>query len=139
MIAYSEVWAFTETPGQGNRAGVVLDAAELSDADMQALATFLEAPETVFVIRIGDGRVRVRYFTPTQEVEFCGHATVALGLMLAQAGHWEGEALELETLSGRVPLRLVSEAGVPAQAWMRHRRHESRLLPPGLRARLADA
>ena len=139
MIAYSEVWAFTPTPGQGNRAGVVLDAAALSDADMQGLATFLEAPETVFVIRRGDGRVRVRYFTPTQEVEFCGHATVALGLMLAQAGLWQGEALELETLTGRVPLRLVSEAGVPVQVWMRQRRHETRAVPPAYRHRLAEA
>ena len=73
MIAYSEVCAFTSTPGQGNRAGVVLDAADLTDAEMQALATFLDAPETVFVIDRGSGRVRVRYFTPTQEVVFCGH------------------------------------------------------------------
>ncbi|GHF30620.1 PhzF family phenazine biosynthesis protein [Deinococcus metalli] len=139
MIAYSEVRAFTATPGQGNRAGVVLDAAALTDAEMQALATYLDAPETVFVIRMGDGRVRVRYFTPTCEVAFCGHATVALGLMLAQAGYWAGEALELETLSGRVPLRLISDAGVPVQVWMRQHRHESRLLPTTLRSRLADA
>ncbi|PNY80019.1 PhzF family phenazine biosynthesis isomerase [Deinococcus koreensis] len=139
MIAYSEVSAFTSTPGQGNRAGVVLDAADLSDAEMQALARFLEAPETVFVTRMGGGRVRVRYFTPTQEVVFCGHATVALGLMLAQAGYWRGEALELETLAGRVPLRLVSEAGVPSQVWMRQRRHETRPLAPAYRARLAEA
>ncbi|WP_309571178.1 PhzF family phenazine biosynthesis isomerase [Deinococcus sp.] len=139
MIAYSEVWAFTNTPGQGNRAGVVLEAADLSDAEMQALAAYLDAPETVFVIRRGDGRMRVRYFTPTQEVEFCGHATVALGLTLAQAGQWAGEALELETLSGRVPLRLISEAGVPAQVWMRQRRHESRLLPSTLRGPLSEA
>lgn len=139
MIAYSEVSAFTDTPGQGNRAGVVFGALSLSDHEMQALAAFLDAPETVFVIRMGDGRVRVRYFTPTQEVPFCGHATVALGLMLAQQGHWQGEPLELETLSGRVPLRLVSEAGVPTHVWMRQHRYDSRPLPPGMRARIADA
>ena len=49
MIAYSEVSAFTETPGHGNRAGVVLDATHLSRQDMQALAEMIGAPETVFI------------------------------------------------------------------------------------------
>ncbi|WP_291423119.1 PhzF family phenazine biosynthesis protein [Deinococcus sp.] len=139
MIAYSEVSAFTGTPGQGNRAGVVLGAGELSEEQMQKLAAFLEAPETVFVTRSENGLVRVRYFTPTQEVEFCGHATVALGLVLAQAGYWAGEALELETLAGRVPLRLVSEAGVPRQVWMQQCRHETRPVPRALHSELAEA
>lgn len=139
MIAYSEVSAFTLTPGQGNRAGVVLDASGLSEQQMQALAAFLEAPETVFVTRLGGHLVQVRYFTPTQEVEFCGHATVALGLMLAQAGLWAGENLELETLAGRIPLRLVCEAGIPHQIWMRQKRHETRPLPLSVRAELAEA
>lgn len=144
MIAYSEVSAFTRTPGLGNRAGVVLDAAGLSETEMRELAAFLGAPETVFVTRMsltrtGRSAVQVRYFTPTQEVEFCGHATLALGLLLAQSGHWRGEALELETLAGRVPLRLISEAGVPQQVWMQQQRHEVRPLPSSLRAELAGA
>ncbi|MDV6373705.1 PhzF family phenazine biosynthesis isomerase [Deinococcus arenicola] len=144
MIAYSEVSAFTSTPGQGNRAGVVLDASALSEAEMRELAAFLGAPETVFVTRMalsrtGPSAVRVRYFTPTQEVDFCGHATLALGLLLAQGGHWRGEALELETLAGRVPLRLLSEAGVPHQVWMQQQRHEVRPLPTTLRTELAEA
>lgn len=139
MTLYSEVSAFTRTPGHGNRAGVVLDAAGLSEGEMQRLAAFLDAPETVFVTRMEGGLVRVRYFTPTQEVAFCGHATVALGLLLAQEGHWAGEALALETLMGRVPLRLVSEAGVPQQVWMEQPRHETRPVGRELRAELAAA
>ncbi|MFC5847757.1 PhzF family phenazine biosynthesis isomerase [Deinococcus petrolearius] len=139
MTLYSEVSAFTRTPGHGNRAGVVLDAAALSEAEMQRLAAFVGAPETVFVTRMGGGLVQVRYFTPTQEVAFCGHATVALGLLLAQEGHWSGEALALETLVGRVPLRLVSEAGAPHQVWMQQPRHEHRPVDRTLRAELAAA
>ncbi|GAA5512167.1 putative isomerase YddE [Deinococcus carri] len=139
MIAYCEVSAFTQTPGQGNRAGVVLEAGELTDAEMQALAAFLEAPETVFVTRMGGGLVRVRYFTPTQEIEFCGHATVALGLRLAQGGHWQGEPLELETLVGRVPLTLETEAGVPTRVWMEQRGLETRPVARELRRELAEA
>ncbi|WP_034387637.1 PhzF family phenazine biosynthesis isomerase [Deinococcus sp. YIM 77859] len=139
MIAYCEVSAFTATPGQGNRAGVVLDAGHLSEAEMQALAAFLEAPETVFVTRMGDGLVRVRYFTPTQEIDFCGHATVALGLTLAQRGDWRGEPLTLETLVGQIPLTLETEAGVPTRVWMEQRELESRSVAPELRQELAQA
>ncbi|MFC4636759.1 PhzF family phenazine biosynthesis isomerase [Deinococcus hohokamensis] len=139
MIAYSEVCAFTSTPGQGNRAGVVLDAADLSEQEMQALASFVGTPETVFVTRLAPGAVRVRYFTPTQEIEFCGHATVALGLTLAQNGYWTGEPLHLDTLVGRVPLRLDSEAGVPTRVWMRQPDLQVRPVPATLRTELADA
>lgn len=139
MIAYCEVSAFTGTPGQGNRAGVVLNAGGLSEAEMQALAAFLEAPETVFVTRMGDGLVRVRYFTPTREIEFCGHATVALGLTLAQGGHWEGGPLTLETLVGRIPLTLDTEAGVPVRVWMEQRGLESRPVTRDVRRELAQA
>lgn len=139
MIAYCEVSAFTDTPGQGNRAGVVLEAGGLSEAEMQALAAFLDAPETVFVTRMQDGLVRVRYFTLTQEIEFCGHATVALGLTLAQAGHWTGGPLMLETLVGRIPLTLETEAGVPTRVWMAQRGLETRPVPRGLHRDLAEA
>ncbi|MDK2011215.1 MULTISPECIES: PhzF family phenazine biosynthesis isomerase [unclassified Deinococcus] len=140
MIAYSEVSAFTETPGHGNRAGVVLDAAHLSRQDMQALAELLGAPETVFITRREGTIARVRYFTPTQEVDFCGHATIALGFTLAQAGQWpDGQDLHLDTLVGRVPLRLHSEAGVPRRVWMRQPSPAYRVVPATLRADLAEA
>ncbi|UBV43778.1 PhzF family phenazine biosynthesis protein [Deinococcus taeanensis] len=140
MIAFSEVSAFTDTPGHGNRAGVVLDAARLSRQDMQALATHLGAPETVFITRREGPVARVRYFTPTQEVEFCGHATVALGLTLAQAGEWTaGDELHLDTLAGRVPLRLECEAGVPRRVWMQQPSPAYRALPVELREGLAEA
>jgi len=75
--------AFTRTPGAGNRAGVVLDAAGLSDEVMQAAAAAVAASETAFVSAIGD-EVRVRYFAPAAEVPFCGHATVATFHLLAE-------------------------------------------------------
>ena len=139
MTRYSEVSAFTDTPGQGNRAGVVLGAGELSGAQMQALAAFVGAPETVFVTRLGHGLVRVRYFTPAQEVDFCGHATVALGRVLAQEGHWRGGALTLETLAGQVPLRLLLGAGGECQVWMRQPGFERRAVGRPLHAELAEA
>ncbi|KEF35434.1 isomerase [Deinococcus sp. RL] len=139
MVAYCEISAFTGTPGAGNRAGVVLDAGGLSEGQMQALAAFLGVPETVFVTRWGDGTARVRYFTPTQEIDFCGHATVALGLRLAQEGRWAGEALVLETLVGRVPLRLEQDPAGECRVWMTQRAPQTRPVGREKRRELAAA
>ncbi|WP_236246115.1 PhzF family phenazine biosynthesis isomerase [Streptomyces sp. CC210A] len=70
----------------GNPAGVVLDASSLDEAAMQAVAAEVGYSETAFVTdRDDDGRrVRVRYFSPLAEVPFCGHATVATAVALAE-------------------------------------------------------
>ncbi|MDG5805721.1 PhzF family phenazine biosynthesis isomerase [Streptomyces ossamyceticus] len=83
VLRYS---AFTDDPAGGNPAGVVLDAAALDDAAMLAIAAEVGYSETAFVTA-GDAsarRFRVRYFSPLAEVAFCGHATVALAVALAE-------------------------------------------------------
>jgi PhzF family phenazine biosynthesis protein len=83
----SIVDAFTRTPGAGNRAGVVLDAAGLDTGAMQRIAAAVAASETAFVLsRPGDVAVKLRYFTPTDEIDFCGHATVASFHLLSERG-----------------------------------------------------
>ncbi|CAH0177854.1 PhzF family phenazine biosynthesis protein [Plantibacter cousiniae (nom. nud.)] len=80
--------AFAAEPGGGNPAGVVLDASALTDAEMQAVATEVAYPETAFVVDPGvdgdDRHVRLRYFSPGAEVPFCGHATIATAVALAE-------------------------------------------------------
>lgn len=139
MIAYCQVSAFTETPGHGNQAGVVVSAQHLSDIEMQGFAARLGVPETVFITDRAPGTVRVRYFTPTQEIEFCGHATVALGLVLVSQGLWQGEDLQVNTLIGQIPLSLEAERGVPKRIWMQQRQLEVRPVPRELRKRIAGA
>jgi PhzF family phenazine biosynthesis protein len=79
----------------GNPAGIVLDAAGLSDADMQRIAAEVGYAETAFVIDSGADhqvvgnetdthRFSLRYFSPIAEVPFCGHATVATAVALAE-------------------------------------------------------
>ncbi|NJB66395.1 PhzF family phenazine biosynthesis protein [Desulfobaculum xiamenense] len=78
-ITVELVDAFTSTPGKGNRAGVVLDATGLSEAEMQAVAALVNVSETAFMIptpEAADHELHIRYFTPTTEVPTCGHATV---------------------------------------------------------------
>jgi PhzF family phenazine biosynthesis protein len=89
--------AFSDRPDGGNPAGVVLDAAGLSDADMLAIAADLGYSETAFVA--GDD---IRYFSPLAEVPFCGHATVATAVALAER---DGPGdIVFNTLSGPVPV-----------------------------------
>ncbi|HEY4022989.1 MAG TPA: PhzF family phenazine biosynthesis isomerase, partial [Pseudonocardiaceae bacterium] len=76
--------AFSTDPAGGNPAGVVLDASELSDTDMQRIAKEVGYSETAFLTRTADRAYRVRYFSPLAEVDFCGHATIATSVALAE-------------------------------------------------------
>jgi trans-2,3-dihydro-3-hydroxyanthranilate isomerase len=80
--------AFTRFPFAGNPAGVVTRADGLSDAQMQAIARELRQTETCFVMRGMEAGVdyHLRWFTPTVEVDLCGHATVAAYTCLAAEG-----------------------------------------------------
>lgn len=75
--------AFTDEPLHGNAAGVVPSGDGLSDGQMQAVARELNASETAFLLESDTADRRVRYFTPTQEVDLCGHATIASHALLA--------------------------------------------------------
>jgi PhzF family phenazine biosynthesis protein len=77
--------AFTTDPSGGNPAGVVLAAALPSEEVMQRVATEVGFSETAFLAPRPDGDGHdVRYFSPTREVTFCGHATIAAGVALAE-------------------------------------------------------
>ncbi|WP_174855036.1 PhzF family phenazine biosynthesis isomerase [Streptomyces rubrogriseus] len=101
ILRYS---AFTHDPAGGNPAGVVLDASGLDDPAMLAIAAEVGYSETAFVTG-GDPerrRFRVRYFSPLAEVAFCGHATVALAVALAER-LGPGEVV-LDTPAGEIPV-----------------------------------
>ena len=78
--------AFSTDSAGGNPAGVVLDAAALDDAGMLATAAEVGYSETAFVTAADQAarRFRLRYFSPLAEVAFCGHATVATAVALAE-------------------------------------------------------
>ncbi|MEU0805895.1 PhzF family phenazine biosynthesis isomerase, partial [Streptomyces sp. NPDC005970] len=83
VLRYS---AFTTDPSGGNPAGVFLDAGALDDAEMVAIAAHVGYSETAF-ITAGDEAARrygLRYFSPRAEVAFCGHATIATAVALAE-------------------------------------------------------
>lgn len=82
--------AFSDKKFSGNPAGVIPDASELSEEDMQKIATEINLSETAFVKQIDEENYNVRFFTPTQEVDLCGHATIATFYTLATKGYLKG-------------------------------------------------
>lgn len=101
--------AFTDTPDGGNPAGIVLDAAGMSDAEMLATAAEVGYSETAFVVGRDGDELDLRYFSPLAEVPFCGHATIATGVALADADGATGE-LTFRTRSGPVAVATARDA-----------------------------
>lgn len=84
----------------GNPAGVVLDAGDLTDTDRLSIAAQVDYSETAFVEPLGERRHRLRFFSPQAAVAFCGHATIATAVVLAERDG-PGEML-FETLAGEI-------------------------------------
>ncbi len=106
--------AFTDTADGGNPAGIVLDASGLTAGQMLAIAAQVGYSETAFLTaRSADAAEReydVRYFSPEMEVSFCGHATIAAGVALAER-IGTGELL-FHIAAGDVPVKTMrNEAG----------------------------
>jgi PhzF family phenazine biosynthesis protein len=68
----------------GNPAGVMLDAESLDDRSRQAIAASAGFSETAFVEKSDRADFKLRFFTPTDEVDLCGHATIAAYALLFQ-------------------------------------------------------
>ena len=100
-ISIYQVDAFSDRPFGGNPAAVCLLDDARDDAWMQAIAAEMNLSETAFLKQLDGSRVSLRWFTPTVEVELCGHATLAAAHVLWESGRFEANAtIEFETLSG---------------------------------------
>jgi trans-2,3-dihydro-3-hydroxyanthranilate isomerase len=88
MIAFALVDAFTDQPFAGNTAGAVSAAEGLSSDQMQRIARELGQTETCFMSATDEpgADLALRWFTPTVEVDLCGHATIAAFIVLASEG-----------------------------------------------------
>jgi PhzF family phenazine biosynthesis protein len=104
--------AFTRQRFCGNPAIVVLDADELSDEQMQTIATEVNG-ETAFVLEAesGDHDMQVRFFTPRHEVPFVGHATIAAQYVRAKKEGKPGGRLRQRTGAGIVEIEVTDVDG----------------------------
>ncbi len=101
--------SFADGLGGGNPAGVVLTSMPLAEEAAQAIAAVLSVPTTGFVVVPSDERgvADVRFFTPEQEIEACGHVTVAVATALVERGIWRwGDEVIVRARGGEFALTL---------------------------------
>ena len=95
-----QVDSFTDKPFAGNPAAVCLLPQERDERWMQDVAREMNLSETAFLVKTRDG-YHLRWFTPTAEVELCGHATLASAHILWETGALRpDEQARFHTLSG---------------------------------------
>lgn len=113
---------FTDRAFGGNPLAVVLDAEDLADDTMQAVAREFNLSETTFVLPPADpaNTARVRIFTPGRELPFAGHPNVGTAFVLAREGSLFGKplgsALRFEETAGLVPVDILPGPNGPAGA-----------------------
>jgi predicted PhzF superfamily epimerase YddE/YHI9 len=107
--------AFTDVAFRGNPAGVVvLDAGPVDAARAQQVAAEVGASETAFV-HPEDDRWRLRWWTPTTEVDLCGHATLATAHVLYGSGRVPGDQpVAFRTRSGE----LIASRDPDGRLWL---------------------
>lgn len=119
-IAIHQVDAFTDQLFGGNPAGVVTNAEQMTEAEMQQVAREMNLSETAFVLPPSSDEVdvRLRFFTPSSEVKFCGHATVGALFQLSLLGLYglgrQGRNdVNVQTGAGILPMTVMNEGVKP--------------------------
>ncbi len=96
-----QVDAFAQAPFSGNPAAVCPLKSWLSDEAMQAIAMENNLSETAFFVE-NNGVYHIRWFTPTVEVDLCGHATLASAYVLFEALGFVGKVIVFQSKSGEL-------------------------------------
>jgi trans-2,3-dihydro-3-hydroxyanthranilate isomerase len=113
-LPFSWLDVFTDRPFAGNPLAVVLDADDLDEARMQALAAEFGLSETVFVT---GGASRLRIFTPAAELPLAGHPVVGASIELARRGRIPADGTHVfETGVGETPVSLSAGGATMTQA-----------------------
>ncbi|MDC0747539.1 PhzF family phenazine biosynthesis protein [Polyangium mundeleinium] len=103
-IPLYQIDAFTRRPFAGNPAAVCPLPAWLPDATLQAIAAENNLSETAFFVRQGE-RHELRWFTPSVEVDLCGHATLAAGYVVLELLAPDLPFVSFHTRSGELVVR----------------------------------
>lgn len=102
--------AFTRDPAGGNPAGVWIGDTLPESDQMRRIAAEVGYSETAFIAPATGQERHIRYFSPEAEVTFCGHATIASGVVLGRTG---GEGMyRLQTTVGDVPVTVRTQDGL---------------------------
>ena len=104
--------SFGKSVDGGNPAGVVLEADNLSEKEMKKIASIIGFSETAFVMKSKMADVKVRFFTPIEEVDICGHATIATFSLLANKGIIESGEYTQETKAGILKVNVNEDLSI---------------------------
>ncbi len=105
-ITIFQVDSFTNEPFKGNPAGVCISDTALDEPTMQNIAAEMNLSETAFAVPVTAGKLvdaykfKLRWFTPTTEVDLCGHATLATAKVLYEIYELNHDRLTFDTKSG---------------------------------------
>src|SRR3989344_2115961 len=92
--------SFAKEQNGGNPAGVVLNADGLTEVQMKSIAGQVGFSETAFIQKSQKANFKVRFFTPTDEVDLCGHATIASYYLMWKQGLIKPGNYKQETKAG---------------------------------------
>lgn len=101
-----QVDAFARVPFKGNPAAVCPLESWISDELMQQIAKENNLSETAFFVP-GEQAYHLRWFTPEQEIDLCGHATLATAHVLYEHMGYRGESIAFDSMSGRLTVSRV--------------------------------
>jgi PhzF family phenazine biosynthesis protein len=107
-----ELNAFVKEGQGGNPAGVVLNANDLNENQMKEIARILGHSETAFVLPATNADFHIRYFTPNEEVDLCGHATLATFSLLLEKGMIHPYNYQIQTKAGRLRVDVNDDKSV---------------------------
>jgi PhzF family phenazine biosynthesis protein len=105
----------------GNPAGVVLDADDLSQADMLSIAAKVGLSETAFVSQSITEGFKLDFFTPNRRIAHCGHATIAAFSYLAELGRVSEGETSKETVDGPRKISIKNGAAYMEQLAPKYR------------------
>ncbi|MCY8464011.1 PhzF family phenazine biosynthesis protein [Bacillus atrophaeus] len=100
-MKYYVVDAFAENLFEGNPAGVCIMKEWIPDELMQQIAAENNLSETAFAVKEGES-YRLRWFTPADEIDLCGHATLATAYVIANFYESNVEEIKFQTISGEL-------------------------------------
>ena len=109
MVHVYVMSAFSKDNKGGNKAGVVLNRADLTVAQKMAIAKELGYSETAFVTSSDVADYKIEYFTPTDEVPLCGHATIATFALLYHLQMLKKEDYLIETKDGILRMKISGD------------------------------
>lgn len=112
MVDVYVVSAFSKNNAGGNKAGLVFDRPDLTSTQKMAIAKELGYAETAFITESKLADFHLEYFTPTEEVPLCGHATIATFAFLNLTNKLSKSDYTIETKSGILSMKVDTDGMV---------------------------